>query len=120
MSNEQKASESATQVSIEEQITEIEASLDKIKQRYQQIEIDNLRKTELIEQKSAIKEKLPKNKQDSLKSELQYIEDELNEIEVRLESELFKWSNFIEPFWQIVRFVGIGIVIGWFLNVYNG
>jgi len=22
------------------------------------------------------------------------------------------WSSFREPFWQIVRFVGIGIIIG--------
>ena len=59
---------------------------------------------------------MQKQRQDSLKSELKYINDELAEIEFRLESELFKWSSLSEPFWQIVRFLGIGIVIGWFLN----
>jgi hypothetical protein len=47
---------------------------------------------------------------------LNYIQKELAEIELRLESELFKWSDLSEPFWQAVRFMGIGIVIGWILK----
>ncbi|MFN5964006.1 MAG: DUF2203 domain-containing protein, partial [Pseudanabaena sp.] len=29
-----------------------------------------------------------------------------------LESRLISWSSFQEIFWQVVRFVGIGIIIG--------
>lgn len=116
MSDHQNTSEATTEIDIETQIINLEASLEKVKQRYQQIKIDSAKRDELIIEKKAVEEELANNHQDSLKSELNYIKNELAEIEVRLESDLFKWSNLSEPFWQAVRFLGIGIVIGWILN----
>ena len=114
---ENNSNSPTTEVNIEDQITEIELSFDKIKQRYQQIQTDTDRKEELIERQAEVKDQLKqKNNTDSLKSELNFIKEELTEIEFRLESELFKWSQLGEPFWQAVRFLGIGIVIGWFLK----
>ena len=121
MSNHQNTPDSSTEIDIEEQIINLEASLEKIKQRYHQIEVDKIRKKELNERKRQIKKELSQDKrQDSLKSELKYVNDELAEVKFRLESELFQWSNLNEPFWQVVRFVGIGIVIGWILKNYSG
>ena len=117
MSDHQNAPESKTEIEIEEQLTNLEESFAKLKQRYQQVKVDQERKEELNARKQEIKgESVQKQRQDSLKSELKYINDELAEIEFRLESELLKWSSLSEPFWQIVRFVGIGIIIGWFLK----
>ena len=105
------------EVSVEDQITELELSLDKLKQRYQQIQTDTAKKEELIDRKVEVEEQLKQNnKTDSLKTELNLIKKELTDIEFRLESELFKWSQLSEPFWQAVRFLGIGLVIGWFLR----
>jgi hypothetical protein len=52
-----------------------------------------------------------------LKAELQQIEQELEAIGHNLESRLF---DSLELFWQIVRFLGLGIVIGWFLKSWSG
>lgn len=101
---------------IDEAIANIEASLEKVKARHQQIILDQAKKKELQQRKEEIKKLVKHNHQDSLKSELHFLEDELLQIEIRLESELFKWHK---PFWIIVRFVGIGIVIGWFLKTYS-
>jgi hypothetical protein len=121
MSNHQNTSNSAKEIDIEEQIINLEASLEKIKQRYQQIQVDKLRKEELNERQRQIKAQLSQEKRhNSLKSELKYINDELEEIKFRLESELFQWSSLSEPFWQVVRFFGMGIVIGWILKTYSG
>ncbi len=121
MSDDQNSPESTTEINIEEQIINLEASLGKVKERYQQIKVDSVKKEELTKRKVEINEQLKNNNlPDSLKSELNYIEKELTEIEMRLESELFNWTSLLEPFWQAVRFGGIGIVIGWFLKHYSG
>ncbi|WP_199288985.1 hypothetical protein [Pseudanabaena sp. FACHB-1998] len=49
---------------------------------------------------------------DELNLKLQEISDRLEQIEADLESRLLSWSSFREPFWQIVRFGGLGIIIG--------
>ncbi|NMF59786.1 hypothetical protein [Pseudanabaena yagii] len=50
--------------------------------------------------------------QESLHQQLEEINNRLEQIEAELESRLISWSSFREIFWQVVRFVGIGIVIG--------
>ena len=121
MSDDRNSPESATEITVEEQILNLEVSLEKVKERYQQIQVDSNSKEELSKRQGEIKKELKNNNgQDSLKSELNYIEKELEQIELRLESELFKSSSLLEPFWQAVRFLGLGIVIGWFLNNYSG
>ena len=49
---------------------------------------------------------------EELLKQLQQVDDRLEQIEADLESRLLSWSSFHEPFWQIVRFVGLGIIIG--------
>jgi len=55
---------------------------------------------------------LPNPHKEELLKQLQQVEDQLEQIEADLESRLLSWSSFHEPFWQVVRFVGIGIIIG--------
>lgn len=44
---------------------------------------------------------------------LQRLQQQLDELELQLESSLFDWQTLREPFWQAVRFGGLGIVLGW-------
>lgn len=119
MSDHQTNSDSS-ELNIIDAIANVEASLEKVKQRHQQIIEDQSRKSELENRQQEIKElKKENNHPDSLKSELHYIEEELTQIEMRLESELFQWSSLIEPFWLMVRFGGIGVILGWILKTIN-
>jgi septation ring formation regulator EzrA len=120
MSDPPNASDSTTEVDLETAIADVEASLTKIKARYQQVKKDKARKLELEAIKEQLKvQQVDNSSREPIKSELHYLEQELAEIEIRLESELFKWSSLSEPFWQAVRFGGIGVIIGWLLKSYN-
>jgi chromosome segregation ATPase len=57
---------------------------------------------------------------EELQQQIQELSDRLEEIEADLESRLLSWSSFREPFWQIVRFVGIGIIVGVILKSCTG
>lgn len=48
--------------------------------------------------------------------ELAQMQDRIEALKVTLESHLLSWREIQEPFWQIVRFGGLGLVIGWFLH----
>ncbi|NJL85408.1 MAG: DUF2203 domain-containing protein [Leptolyngbyaceae cyanobacterium SM1_1_3] len=48
------------------------------------------------------------------------IQAELEQLELTLESRLVTWRSFREPFWQAVRFGGLGILLGWVLRGWAG
>ncbi len=52
--------------------------------------------------------------------ELAQMQDRIEALKVTLESQLLSWREIQEPFWQIVRFGGLGLVAGWFLHVWLG
>ncbi|MGD1863186.1 MAG: hypothetical protein ACFB0D_01395 [Phormidesmis sp.] len=52
--------------------------------------------------------------------ELAQMQDRVEALKVTLESQLLSWREVQEPFWQIFRFVGIGLVLGWFLRGWLG
>lgn len=98
----------------EQSLEETERSLESLKERYFQVKEDLQKKEEL--QQRQIKLKREKNpKEYPLKTELNHIQQEIDNIELNLESHLFQWSQLKEPFWLIVRFGGLGIVIGYIL-----
>ncbi|WP_069789330.1 hypothetical protein A5482_011105 [Cyanobacterium sp. IPPAS B-1200] len=97
-------------------IFELESAIAQLKQRYNQVEKDQIRQKVLKEEKKELEKQLKRNSQNSIKTEINLINQQLEEIEVRLETQLFKWSSLNEPFWQIVRFGGFGIIIGWILK----
>ncbi len=125
---------------LEIQLQETRESLDAVEHRLHQVRHDSHEKQELQVQQENIRSQiqetadaqpLKKNNsrnrrnsssrdgraslnpiQDSLHQELQEISGRLEQIELELESRLISWSSFNEIFWQIIRFVGIGIIIG--------
>jgi chromosome segregation ATPase len=96
----------------EQTLQTLEESVVKLKNRYSQVQQDQARQVELQSRKAEIAN------QPELKAELEKIETELSELEIRLESELFSWESWKQYFWQTVRFVGLGMAIGWGLAFY--
>jgi hypothetical protein len=73
--------------------------------------------------KNRIDEVIPQirqTKSQQLKEELNQLKTQLETLEFDLESRLVTWGSFQEPFWQAVRFGGLGIVIGWLLKSCSG
>jgi hypothetical protein len=96
-------------------LAEVQRSLDLLKDRYGQVVRDQGLKGEF----QAELAHLSKNhgQTPSIKAELDRIQQEIELLEVNLESRLFTWShNLKRPFWQIVRFGGLGVIIGWLLK----
>ena len=56
------------------------------------------------------------NNRQQIQAQLRQIGQELDKIELNLESRLFSWGSLKEPFWLAVRFGGLGVLIGWFLK----
>lgn len=99
---------------IEDEIAQVEQALIALQERYNQVKRDTIRRDSLLEQKSELENTGRNNAE--IKAELQQIQQELETVEVNLESHLFSWSSLKEPFWQAVRFGGLGVVLGWILN----
>ncbi|MFN5390489.1 MAG: hypothetical protein ACK5CM_15170 [Pseudanabaena sp.] len=123
---------------IEAQLQETKGLLEEIEQRFHQVRRDSLKQNELRSQKEQIREQIQDISSDRLASnknqkirrkpnsrndrssphkeellkQLDAVTEQLEQIEADLESRLLSWSSFREPFWQIVRFVGIGIFMG--------
>lgn len=103
----------------EQALAEATQNLQLLRDRYEQIQRDHLRQKELQHRREQIR-KSPKQdgNSSSLKAELKQIQEQLDIIELNLESSLFSWKSLKEPFWQAVRFGGLGIIIGWLLKTY--
>lgn len=49
-------------------------------------------------------------------ADLQQMQQRLSDLETALESQLLTWRDF----WQVLRFLGLGLVIGWFMRGWVG
>ncbi len=97
-------------------LLDTERSLIALKERYAQVRQDQQRQAELQKRLKQVKTELSRNRSPGLKAELKQIQEQLEAIELNLESQLFTWGSLKEPFWQAVRFGGLGIVVGWILR----
>jgi DNA repair ATPase RecN len=112
----------------ENSLAEVERSLVALKQRYLQVKQDRQQQAELQQHLKQVKREL--NRQRSphskaqlkaeLKAELKQIQQQLETIEINLESQLFSWGSLKAPFWQAVRFGGLGVIVGWILKSLTG
>ena len=101
-------------------LADVERSLVALKQRYTQVQQDLKRQAELQQRLKQVKPELRRNHISELKVELQQIKEQLETIEINLESQMFSWGSLREPFWQAIRFGGLGVVVGWILKSYAG
>ncbi|NJM69301.1 MAG: hypothetical protein HC862_03190 [Scytonema sp. RU_4_4] len=100
----------------EQELLKVEDALATLKERYNQIQADRACQRELQQRlKQLHHSKLP-----NVKAELKQIQQQLEVLELNLESQLFSWGSLKEPFWQAVRFGGLGVIIGWLLKSVAG
>ncbi|KAM3090409.1 hypothetical protein ACKFKG_29585 [Phormidesmis sp. 146-35] len=107
----------------EQSLQSVERSLQELKDRHLQIQRDQKLQAALQTQRPLVgnskRSQLDQGKSPELQVELRKIEQQLEELEVSLESRLFSWAGFKEVFWQAVRFCGLGILVGWSLAFYT-
>lgn len=101
-------------------LEEVERSLIALKERYTQVQQDQARQAELQHRYEEVRQDKRSRRSQELQAELRRIKQEVEVLEVNLESSLFSWSSLKEPFWMAVRFGGIGIGIGWLLKYIAG
>ncbi|ARV60909.1 hypothetical protein BZZ01_21855 [Nostocales cyanobacterium HT-58-2] len=100
----------------EQELLEVEQALVAVKERYNQVQADKTRQRELQQRFRRLRHsKLP-----DVKAELKQIKQQLEVLEINLESQLFSWRSLKEPFWQAIRFGGLGVIIGWLLKSVAG
>ncbi|NJK38870.1 MAG: DUF2203 domain-containing protein [Oscillatoriales cyanobacterium RM2_1_1] len=104
----------------EQALSELERSLLSLRDRYIQVKRDQQRQVELKNRIEVINEAWQHRRSQELRQELKHLETELETLELNLESQLFTWGSLREPFWQAVRFGGLGVVIGWLLKLWAG
>ncbi|HEY9696222.1 MAG TPA: hypothetical protein V6D10_03100 [Trichocoleus sp.] len=115
-----QAASSADSIDVAQSLRQAEETLLRLKARYAQIQADQQRQQELQYRLEDTRQGLRRDRTPALKAELKAIQQQLDEIEVALESQLFSWSGLKEVFWQAVRFGGLGIVLGWLLRSWAG
>jgi len=100
----------------EQDLEQVERSLQALKDRYYQVTKDQQQQQVLQVRLTQVQQQMSRDRSRSLQQELKRIKNQLEELEVALESHLFSWSGLKEVFWQAVRFGGLGIVLGWVLR----
>ncbi|WP_414548046.1 hypothetical protein [Anabaena sp. CCY 0017] len=98
----------------EQELEDVERSLVALKERYNQVESDRQKKAQWQQHRHELQQN--KHQTPEIKAELQQIKQQLEALEINLESQLFSWRSLKKPFWQAVRFGGMGVIIGWILK----
>ena len=102
--------------SVEKILTDVGDSLAELEDRYHQVRQDWQRYTELQQHQEELEAKKIHNvEKEPIKTELKHLIQELEALEMNLESVLLP-----DLFWQALRFGGLGIVIGWLLKSLAG
>jgi septal ring factor EnvC (AmiA/AmiB activator) len=106
--------ENNQEADFELELEEVERSLVALKERYAQVQSDRQQKA----QWQHCRDQLKQNKYHTpeIKAQLRHIQQQLEVLELNLESQLFSWRSLKKPFWQVVRFGGMGVIIGWILK----
>jgi hypothetical protein len=117
-------------LNFEQLLQEAEHSLLALKDRYAQVQTDQQRQQALQQRQRDLQRQVNgqgRHKSDrspslqaELRAELKNVQQQLEELEIALESQLFSWGGLKDVFWQAVRFGGVGIVIGWILKTLAG
>lgn len=101
-------------------LAEVERSLLALKERYAQVQADQQKQDVLEEQLTQLQQEYRRTRSRSLRTELNRIKEELEKLELALESQLFSWEGLKDVFWMAVRFGGLGMIIGWLLKSVSG
>ena len=121
------------EIEFEQTLSTIERSLLALKERYGVVQTAEIAQENLTKHRQEIEAQWQENQLPELEQELQHIDEQLQELSVTLESHLLSepalqdlfWKGLRqgilgEAFWQIVRFGGVGLVLGWLLKSWAG
>ncbi len=101
-------------IEFEREIAQLEREIAALKHRHLDIEL--AQRERVVLHRRATELKLHGTKSPTVQQELQQIRSKLAELDLILESQLL---NLWEPFWQAVRFGGLGMILGWMLCAWN-
>ncbi|MGK7931246.1 MAG: DUF2203 domain-containing protein [Microcystaceae cyanobacterium] len=114
-----------------QELGQTEQMLVQLKQRYQQVKQAQQQQTELQGEGIQLGEEWENHQLPELEQELQRINRQIQELSLILESELLSNDELMriykselrsgllgEIFWQVARFGGLGILIGWLLKTW--
>ena len=101
--------------------TELDIEIDQLEQaiadlKHRHLDVQLAERERSVLQRNRNELKLQSQNRPEVRQELQAIQTRLEELDLILESRLL---NLWEPFWQAVRFGGLGMTIGWFLCAWN-
>ena len=121
------------EIEFEQTLSTIERSLLALKERYGAVQTAEIDQENLTKHRQEIEAQWQENQLPELEQELQHIDEQLQELSVTLESHLLSepalqdlfWKGLRqgilgEAFWQIVRFGGAGLLLGWLLKSWAG
>jgi hypothetical protein len=97
-----------------QELEEVERSLLSLKERYTQVQRDRAQQAQWQQRQHELQQN--KYQTPAIKAELKHIKQQLEVLEINLESQLFSWVSLRKPFWQVVRFGGMGVILGWILK----
>ena len=106
----QNATPVSEETELDLEIAQLEREIADLKQRHEDVQLAEREQVVLQRQRNELKAK--GQNRPEVRQELQAIKSRLDKLDILLESRLFKEMEF---FWQVIRFVGLGIAIGWFI-----
>lgn len=98
------------ELTFDQELAAVERSLHDLKQRYSQVQQDQATQADLQARQETLKQQGRRQPSTAMKQELKQIEQQLDDLDWKLESQLFSLKD---AFWQVVRFAGLGVVLGW-------
>ena len=105
-------------VEFDREIAELEQAIVALKHRQVNIQLATREQVVLQRQRNELTHQ--NSKHPEVKQELELIRSRLEQLDITLESRLLnEWKLMWEPFWQAVRFGGLGIAIGWFISTWG-
>jgi hypothetical protein len=121
-------------VEIEHAIVEVETHLQTLKAHYEQVRNDQQRQQQLIQQRQQVKQQLRQSDSLDLKLELKQLREQIEQLDDTLGgfSENYLFISLLgnplgfskrglqDAFWQIIRFGGLGVILGWLLKSWAG
>ncbi|UAJ72679.1 hypothetical protein IQE94_16870 [Synechocystis sp. PCC 7339] len=108
-------------------------ALQKLQTRYDEVQSQRAKQQQIQEYRADVETRLQGEAQAELEQELARIRSELEALSLELESELLTdrqlqkmfWDGLRrglmgDVFWQIIRFGGLGLILGWALKSWVG
>ncbi|MCS6814854.1 MAG: hypothetical protein NZ772_14965 [Cyanobacteria bacterium] len=90
--------------------------LHDLRRRYDRLKADQHHYDQLHQRLQATEQRSTVTPLTDLHHELRELRQQLIDLEIQLESQLFSWDGFSDLFWLAIRFGGLGILLGWLLH----